>query len=843
MTDNQVLKMRTYPSRAKRHCVHIATGILCAALLAFAPGAIAADRLVICEEFTEAGCLGCGFAGPALSDLIDVYEDSLVFIQFHVDILDPNDPNPDPLIVYAHERMEEFYGSHETPTAVFDGMSIVKGAIYDSDLQYAEYRESYFLPERATPTDVTLDLDITYLGGQDFHVAVTAGVEPDGLARSLRIYVMQALDHWPDYHDYYRNGLKQFAPTEDLHLSPGQSQLVERDMTIDDESWTRQQDIKIIVWAQAISDHGPATIFQAVQRGWPLDPPPNDDDGDGVLDDEDNCPHKYNPLQEDDDLDGVGNVCDNCDGTYNPDQSNIDEDLVGDACDNCPDYHSLLLGDADGDGVGDSCDWCPETVLPGLAVDEFGRVVGTIDIDCDVDADDFALFAACMPGPDITVPPGGCDPTHFGNSDLDNDGDADLADFAIMNRQFTGSLPSPAMYVGVDSCVECHGEKHSVWALTKHANAFQTLVNSGDQENALCLSCHTVGFRKRSGYVDEIITPHLKDVQCENCHGPGSNHVADPANEPMAKDYSSELCGRCHQSCHGLCGDDHHPELEDWRNSLHSQTKYTVPYGSPVECYRCHSTDAYFGMSDPNDPWWFPEYSLNCVVCHTPHDNLIHRAQLRQPTNELCAQCHTMLDAAPGASDPNNPQAEMLHSQGGYKLNGTPMAGPYSSHWLENPDECVKCHWAYLRFDDPNSLLPIIDSGHSSRHNLRACEPCHDYESAKSLVADMHFEMEIRLDAIAPYFTPNNPLYINPAGLTPQQRERYDNAHFNYLMVKRDRSYGSHNPAYARAMLDQTEDYLGLPPWRLLLQFRQKASSAVGHSSNLMKNIPAEIRP
>lgn len=57
-----------------------------------------------------------------------------------------------------------------------------------------------------------------------------------------------------------------------------------------------------------------------------------DTDGDGICDEEDNCPYTYNPKQEDVDQDGVGDVCDNCVSVYNPDQADADKDGVGDAC-------------------------------------------------------------------------------------------------------------------------------------------------------------------------------------------------------------------------------------------------------------------------------------------------------------------------------------------------------------------------------------------------------------------------------------------------------------------------------------------------------------------------------
>jgi hypothetical protein len=108
----------------------------------------------------------------------------------------------------------------------------------------------------------------------------------------------------------------------------------------------------------------------------------DDDDGDGVNDDEDNCPGINNPEQADPDGDGQGNECDsdddgdgvpdgqdNCAGVPNPDQTNTDGDADGDACDpdddndevpdeqdNCPTASNPEQKDTDEDGAGNACD-------------------------------------------------------------------------------------------------------------------------------------------------------------------------------------------------------------------------------------------------------------------------------------------------------------------------------------------------------------------------------------------------------------------------------------------------------------------------------------------------------
>uniref|UniRef100_A0A6Q2YXZ7 Thrombospondin-1 n=1 Tax=Esox lucius TaxID=8010 RepID=A0A6Q2YXZ7_ESOLU len=96
-----------------------------------------------------------------------------------------------------------------------------------------------------------------------------------------------------------------------------------------------------------------------------------DIDGDGILNEKDNCPYVYNVDQRDSDSDGVGDHCDNCPLEHNPDQIDSDSDRVGDKCDNnqdidddghqnnldnCPYISNANQVDHDKDGKGDACD-------------------------------------------------------------------------------------------------------------------------------------------------------------------------------------------------------------------------------------------------------------------------------------------------------------------------------------------------------------------------------------------------------------------------------------------------------------------------------------------------------
>ena len=74
-----------------------------------------------------------------------------------------------------------------------------------------------------------------------------------------------------------------------------------------------------------------------------------DDDNDGILDDQDNCPNTSNSDQTNSDGDDLGDACDICPNDTDPNQLDSDNDGLGDGCDQYP-------NDKDNDGVDDSSD-------------------------------------------------------------------------------------------------------------------------------------------------------------------------------------------------------------------------------------------------------------------------------------------------------------------------------------------------------------------------------------------------------------------------------------------------------------------------------------------------------
>src|SRR5262249_54768125 len=75
--------------------------------------------------------------------------------------------------------------------------------------------------------------------------------------------------------------------------------------------------------------------------------------------------------------------------------------------------------------------------------------------------------------------------------------------------------------------------EYARWQQSGHSHAFDALATKATkptlrQYDPECIVCHTIGFAHQSGYVDEKATPALKNVGCENCHGPGSGHSRAP---------------------------------------------------------------------------------------------------------------------------------------------------------------------------------------------------------------------------------------------------------------------------------------------------------------------------
>lgn len=104
-------------------------------------------------------------------------------------------------------------------------------------------------------------------------------------------------------------------------------------------------------------------------------------------------------------------------------------------------------------------------------------------------------------------------------------------------------------YIGPASCEECHKSAYKIWSESKHTNAFKALEDENDHYNPKCLQCHTVGYMASDGYISQELTPNLKSVSCEACHGRGDHHVkleSDKEVKIEKLEMKKTVCITCH---------------------------------------------------------------------------------------------------------------------------------------------------------------------------------------------------------------------------------------------------------------------------------------------------------
>ena len=105
-----------------------------------------------------------------------------------------------------------------------------------------------------------------------------------------------------------------------------------------------------------------------------------------------------------------------------------------------------------------------------------------------------------------------------------------------------------SVYGGDTLCRTCHSAEHKVWSGSRHGRAYNTLRKINKAFDPECLVCHVVGFNLPGGFISELDTPGLKNVQCEVCHGPGRSHALAPQAGFGSK--ASETCKQCHVKNH-----------------------------------------------------------------------------------------------------------------------------------------------------------------------------------------------------------------------------------------------------------------------------------------------------
>jgi hypothetical protein len=117
---------------------------------------------------------------------------------------------------------------------------------------------------------------------------------------------------------------------------------------------------------------------------------------------------------------------------------------------------------------------------------------------------------------------------------------------------FTDAQSVDVFYVGSNQCEDCHWEEYENFMdyanKAKSDHSVRLMAPKLTSEELIqCYGCHTTGYGQPGGFRDFEQTPELGHVGCEECHGPGSEHVmtGDPAD--IQGKLTIEVCAPCHE--------------------------------------------------------------------------------------------------------------------------------------------------------------------------------------------------------------------------------------------------------------------------------------------------------
>ena len=415
------------------------------------------------------------------------------------------------------------------------------------------------------------------------------------------------------------------------------------------------------------------------------------------------------------------------------------------------------------------------------------------------------------------------------------------------------------------SCATCHAGVGTEYLSTNHAVAtqkqFDAMEGGSSHFASYCLDCHATGYDTNAlndgfddftfvfpdtfatGIYDSMKTAYpdamaRANVQCEACHGVGSEHNGNTADNKMLKSLDSKTCAICHDS------GTHHFEPLQWDNSGHANPP-SYPGGGRNSCRGCHD-GAQFIQYVNGETITSMDVStpITCATCHDPH-NAENEHQVRTitatlsndevvtdgGTGKLCMNCHQSRREANSYTETGSgshygphyvPQADMLNGTNavtfGFEL-------PTSPHLQSVENSCVGCHMSSGSIVD--GAYPTA-GGHSfavvdedGNHKVDICTDCHgdvgatfdekkyffngdaDHDgdgAAEGLTEEVEGMME-ELASLLPHadsvdgYDPHDT--VTDDTFTKVEKK----AAFNYELVYYDHSHGIHNPAYTVALL------------------------------------------
>ncbi len=326
------------------------------------------------------------------------------------------------------------------------------------------------------------------------------------------------------------------------------------------------------------------------------------------------------------------------------------------------------------------------------------------------------------------------------------------------------AAPKKPIYVGARVCAGCHtsggiGNQYSKWLHSKHSLAYAVLaepespeitklsgLRTSPQESAICLGCHATAWHAEDWEKDE--TFHIEDgVQCERCHGPGSEY----ASMEVMKNREAAMMAGLQMPDRESCIDCHiekgthvavlkRPPTDvkkGWDLLLHPMPANPVPgpipglapadaaakgprYAGVMACGKCHRGAM---LGNQWSVWRMSPHARAWAVLGTPKAQEIARAKgIDDPqSNAACLKCHsTSVSGArmAGFGPDEGVGCEACHGPGSDYMPEAIMrdkrAAMAAGLLKPSRETCLRCHDQKFDFDTavkkiahPTKLPPV----------------------------------------------------------------------------------------------------------------------------------------
>lgn len=431
------------------------------------------------------------------------------------------------------------------------------------------------------------------------------------------------------------------------------------------------------------------------------------------------------------------------------------------------------------------------------------------------------------------------------------------------------------------SCIVCHVDGYDTNAAAAYDGSFFNVANnlgwsfpSSLLINQVVNSTTNVGFTTESFSITNTypittnwtyMNPQLQalgNIQCENCHGAGSQHPFSQGQfgntNAVTVSYGAGDCSRCHDDL------PTHYYSAEWNNSKHANMTRT-PSGSSsrIACVRCHTAPGFIGYVKNlgNTNAYATNYlyeAVTCQACHDPHDATnphelrvgIANYTLSDGTvvtnagaGTMCFYCHNSRNGSVTNSLVNyallqntwnggssfgphdSPQADMLEGVNAVTYGQVIPSAPHAN---VVSNTCVGCHMQTISSTDPAFTLA---GGHSTLMSYTnksgqlvdvtyVCQQCHGgVTNFNFLVPDyvgygysqgVQTQVQILLNQLSTllpsstYVASGN--YVADGKVKSPSTQtnwptKFLQAAYNWQFVNNDGSLGVHNADYAIGLL------------------------------------------